>query len=688
MPFNQNHKRYLLTSFEHLDKLLREAAAYLGPPAGGALFPLYVPDATPEQRQVIADYLSALRDVARRFLDSEDIVDERKMTSGLWAFRVALDFAWITITEMEPKHLNGYGALDPGSATAIERVAGRLEATLRQLTEYLERGLDGDVGTRLARLDQTRDEVALLGELRRVVKAHGLVEFHATLSWLVERFERAWLEVAFFGRVSCGKSSLVNALLGQAVLPVGVTPVTAVPIRIVPGESRSATVEFARLDSRRIELDQLADFASEDLNPGNEKRVVHILVELPAPHLAEGVCFVDTPGLGSLATAGAAQSLAYVPRCDIGVLLVDAAGTLSQGDIDVARAILEGGAVLLPVVSKADLLAPVELQKMGDYIRGKLRAALGIDFPIPTVSVVSEKAQMASEWFEQELAPRLRERRALLSTSLRRKVSGLREYVIAALKVRVQRTDAGGESKSRLQALAALTDGRSLLVRSRERIRQLADKLPRYRSNFIDVMAASLANAWVGPAEKPVGDIAALSLARALDLRATEFSAVVQETRQTLEQRLSTVAEAMPILQGDPISLPEIDARPLFDPGHLFAGLRARPGVWGLFGEATRRADARRRLNGPIAPDLARALEAYAGALKSWSSKGLSVLGKAFEAYAAPFSALERSTGKALSPKMEETPASLASDLALLQKWGQAAEETSTKFVRKARGRT
>jgi hypothetical protein len=58
-----------------------------------------------------------------------------------------------------------------------------------------------------------------------------------------------------------------------------------------------------------------------------------MLVKLPSPRLREGIAFVDTPGVGSLALAGGAETVAYLPRCDLGVVLVVAVTTLNHEDL-------------------------------------------------------------------------------------------------------------------------------------------------------------------------------------------------------------------------------------------------------------------------------------------------------------------------------------------------------------------
>ena len=143
--------------------------------------------------------------------------------------------------------------------------------------------------------------------------------------------------------MSCGKSSFLNYLAGMDALPVGVTPVTAVPTRLAYGDAPLVIVSFAETQSRSIGLEQLREYVSEEGNPGNAKHVTGVLVKLPSPRLREGIVFMDTPGVGSLATGGAAETIAYLPRCDLGLLLIDGASTPNQEDLALLRRALRGG---------------------------------------------------------------------------------------------------------------------------------------------------------------------------------------------------------------------------------------------------------------------------------------------------------------------------------------------------------
>ena len=89
------------------------------------------------------------------------------------------------------------------------------------MDRYVRQELGTNLETRLRKLEATGYDVALLRLIEQLVTRHGLVEFRPRIDSLASRLEDNNLEVALFGRVSSGKSSLLNALLNMDVLPVG-----------------------------------------------------------------------------------------------------------------------------------------------------------------------------------------------------------------------------------------------------------------------------------------------------------------------------------------------------------------------------------------------------------------------------------------------------------------------------------
>jgi hypothetical protein len=82
-------------------------------------------------------------------------------------------------------------------------------------------------------------------------------------------------------------------------------------------EPASPSLDGLEADGRfdRHEMGRLLDFLTEAQNPRNFQRVIRLIAEMPLAILPEEVVLVDTPGLGSLALEGAAETLAYLPHC-------------------------------------------------------------------------------------------------------------------------------------------------------------------------------------------------------------------------------------------------------------------------------------------------------------------------------------------------------------------------------------
>jgi hypothetical protein len=83
----------------------------------------------------------------------------------------------------------------------------------------------------LEKLQAQGGDVELLKILEGVIADRGSVEFRTTPATILDRLSERNFEIAVFGRVSSGKSSLLNAILASDVLPAGVTPITSVPTR-------------------------------------------------------------------------------------------------------------------------------------------------------------------------------------------------------------------------------------------------------------------------------------------------------------------------------------------------------------------------------------------------------------------------------------------------------------------------
>jgi len=442
---NETQQRRLIITCQYIDKMLREIEQVLHSATSLSPFPRYVVDITPAQARVVEDHIRRFRSQLLRALDWQHMKPEPPEIPVTRSITVDLTFINIAIEELRPGYMRGCGAVPEDAVNELNGVVHELRSLAGSMERYLRQELGTNLESRLKKLEETGYDVALLRLIEQLITRHGLVEFRSRIDSLASRLEDNNLEVALFGRVSSGKSSLLNALLNTDVLPVGINPITAVPTKLRYGATLRADVAYGHGREETVTLEELAKLVSEQGNPGNLRNVVRAVVEVPSPRLKKGIVLVDTPGLGSLARRGAAETLAYLPSCDLALLLIDAGTALNEEDIGTLRLLYEGGIPAIVLLSKADLLAEGDLHRVTGYIQEQLQAELGLGMNVHPVSSLPNHAILLDHFFERELLPRFDQARNLRNASVARKIGALRSSMIAALETTLDQTKRRGK---------------------------------------------------------------------------------------------------------------------------------------------------------------------------------------------------------------------------------------------------
>src|SRR5579883_1102225 len=233
---NPSQKQSVLFGFLDVHRRMAELEAMIAQAGISSPFSQFVGDLSPTEIKVVLDYFARVRTTMLACLQEADIPLDVRRTSTRWSLQVGTTYLHIAVAEMAPERLRGYGPLDSADAKTIIKIQQDLYRLFDRLSAYLRQGLGQDMQQRLARLDATPASVATLTVLEKIISRWQLVEFRPLLDTIVRRMEAPQFEIAVFGRVSSGKSSLLNHIAGIDVLPVGVTPITAVPTRLVRGE--------------------------------------------------------------------------------------------------------------------------------------------------------------------------------------------------------------------------------------------------------------------------------------------------------------------------------------------------------------------------------------------------------------------------------------------------------------------
>lgn len=183
--------------------------------------------------------------------------------------------------------------------------------------------------------------------------------------------ERPMLLVVM-GEFNAGKSTFVNALLGEEATAMGVTPTTA-------------TINVLRYGATRVARVWGRDGASRDLSPEDARHVLTRLeadearaidrVEIFVPNPAlERVHLVDTPGLNSLLPEHEEVTRRFVERADAVVWLFDIGQAGKSTERRVLDLIQGHKAKTLGVVNKIDRVSEAERTQVFGFLTSELGA--------------------------------------------------------------------------------------------------------------------------------------------------------------------------------------------------------------------------------------------------------------------------------------------------------------------------
>jgi GTP-binding protein EngB required for normal cell division len=645
---NPSQRLHLLTSCQYADKLLAEIEATLASSQSKSPFPRFKPDISPVQAKVVQDYIARMRAQLVRILDSQGVPTPAPHIGSVHSIRVTLGFVDIAFDECRPRRMAGYGELDDKAAVEIAGLVDEMQATVLRLNLYLAQELSDGLEQRLRRLEEAGSGIALVRVLERAIHQHGLVEYRPALGTIVDRLEGETLEIAVFGRVSSGKSSLLNHIAGQDLLPVGVNPITAVPTRLAYGPEPRATAWFADRTPEQFGIERLAEFVSERDNPSNFLHVTRIVVELPAPRLREGVVYVDTPGLGSLATSGAAETRAYLPRCDLGVVLIDAGSTLTQDDLATIETLYAAGIPASVLLSKADLLAAADLDRAIQYVAGHIRSDLGLELPVHAISNKAEYGGLLEKWLDTEILPLYSRHAELARQSLNRKIGALRLGVEAALTARLKRSrQSAGIDIGKVRELEReLRTAAGKIAQARAACIETTDSLHECADGIVRAAANHLVEAWESGSGATGEVLVKNKLEQTAAQPAARIASVVQEVARNSGSALANVALALQLKSGrdrDEL-LGVLKDMPRFDLGDL----KIEVGQSALVSVLSRRCAIRRaerQIRSQAGNEIADALATHARVLQGWVRNTFTELQEQFDGCAGIYRAhLDRLT--------------------------------------------
>jgi small GTP-binding protein len=234
-----------------------------------------------------------------------------------------------------------------------------------------------------------------------------------TLRHLLEKLRQKRFNLVVLGAFKRGKSTLINALLGEAVLPTAVVPLTSVVTILGYGERLRLQVRFHDGQTREIRREELTDYITEKGNPRNHKGVREVEIAYPSPYLKDGVRLIDTPGVGSVYSHNTEVAYNYLPQVDAAILVVTVDPPLSAAEQEFLHDIREYVHKLFFVLNKIDYVDDSERREALDFTSQTLKENLATDqvaiFPLSAKDALGAKGNGHPERLAASLLPAFEE---------------------------------------------------------------------------------------------------------------------------------------------------------------------------------------------------------------------------------------------------------------------------------------
>ncbi len=212
---------------------------------------------------------------------------------------------------------------------------------------------------------------------------------------LVKKLDEDRFHLVVVGEFNHGKSSFVNALLGENALAVGVTPTTAAIHHLKYAEAPEAQVVYASGRRETIPFADAKKFAVG--GPESPEKVDFLEIGYPAPILKERILLVDTPGVNDLSLQRSDITYSYIPRADAVLFLLDAGQILKESErIFLQDKLLKASRdKIVFVITKWDILSVEEQTEALQYAKTQLANLVRdpLVFPISAETALAGKAE-------------------------------------------------------------------------------------------------------------------------------------------------------------------------------------------------------------------------------------------------------------------------------------------------------
>ncbi|MDY3973107.1 MAG: dynamin family protein [Veillonella caviae] len=193
--------------------------------------------------------------------------------------------------------------------------------------------------------------------------------------------EKDFFRVVVLGEFKRGKSTFINALLGQRILPTDVLPETATITNILYASEPRLQVVYKNKQVKEKPLNAVEmERFSARADKAYTDTIDYVKVGYPLDLLAPKICLVDTPGVADLDESRTDITYGYVPTANAVIFLLDANTPLTKTEKDFIESHIlpQGLSDILFIVNKYDHVDEEEDEDFLDDLKRRIRQAFSM----------------------------------------------------------------------------------------------------------------------------------------------------------------------------------------------------------------------------------------------------------------------------------------------------------------------
>lgn len=157
------------------------------------------------------------------------------------------------------------------------------------------------------------------------------------------------------GEFNAGKSTFINALLGEEILTSDITPATAVVTVLKYGAVKGITAHFKNGECKTYSIEKLATISSEGEHNGAFIRKTLYFLEITLPsEILKKFTLVDTPGLNSTNALHTQATEMFMRRADLAIWLFSYLNVGSSTEINQINKLKDYGLQTIGIINQID----------------------------------------------------------------------------------------------------------------------------------------------------------------------------------------------------------------------------------------------------------------------------------------------------------------------------------------------